>query len=484
MSDTTTAIREALKTFPLDASTSVSDPPRPGDIYAPPRHSSALDPNRTLVVGNRGAGKTFWSAAYLHPDTRALMADAYPSLHLASIVEVSPGFTGEEGGTAPSPRRLAAMLSQGIDAKDIWRAVILSGTLRAVGIAVVSNLEELASKMSDVEHSENMFRKVNEQLRESAGQVVIVFDGLDRLASDWQAVRLLLGSLMQVLLEIRPYRWLKPKVFLRPDQYEDDQVFGFVDASKLKADAVRLDWKAVDLYGLLFTLLARSKAYPAFNELAKLASAAIPDGFANRPIVLPEALRRDPPTQERVFERLAGPYMGADPRRGRTYTWMPNHLADAKSEVSPRSFLNALRTAADQTSFRARTPIDATSIRAGVRSASKVRLEQLSESYRWAGMALEPLSDLKVPCQANEFIDRWIKADTAPTIMRAAEHGRYLGPVEFEGKDYPLEVLLLQALIRLGVVQSRPDGRINMPDIYRVAAQLLRKGGLTPQEPL
>ena len=426
MSETTAAIREALKTFPLDASTSVSDPPRPGDIYAPPRHSSALDPSRTLVVGNRGAGKTFWSAAYLHPDTRSLMAEAYPSLNLASIVEVAPGFTGEEGGAAPSPRRLAKMLSQGIDAKDIWRAVILNGTLRAVGITAANTLEGLVSMMGDVERSEAMFRQNNELLRGSGGQIVIVFDGLDRLASDWQAVRLLLGSLMQVLLEIRPYRWLKPKVFLRPDQYEDDQVFGFVDASKLKADAVRLDWKAVDLYGLLFTLLARSTAYPAFNELARLGNPEIPRGLANRPVVLPEALRRDPQTQERVFEKMAGPYMGADPRRGRTYTWMPTHLADAKNEVSPRSFLNALRTAADQTSFRARTPIDAASIRAGVRSASRVRLEQLSESYRWAGMALEPLADLKVPCEAREFIDRWTMAETAPTIMRAAEHGRYL----------------------------------------------------------
>jgi len=53
--------------------------------------------------------------------------------------------------------------------------------------------------------------------------------------------------------------------------------------------------------------------------------------------------RLDEAAQERVMARLAGKYMGANPRKGATYKWIPNHLADALRLVSPRSFLVALR---------------------------------------------------------------------------------------------------------------------------------------------
>ena len=44
--------------------------------------------------------------------------------------------------------------------------------------------------------------------------------------------------------------------------------------------------------------------------------------------------------------------MGTNRRRGKTYTWLPNHLADAKGQVSPRSFLIAVREAQRETLTR------------------------------------------------------------------------------------------------------------------------------------
>ena len=40
---------------------------------------------------------------------------------------------------------------------------------------------------------------------------------------------------------------------------------------------------------------------------------------------------------------------------------------------------------------------------------------------------------------------------------------------------------LIESMRRIGVVEKRPDGRINMPDIFRVAARNLKMGGVPPR---
>src|SRR5208282_3391342 len=85
---------------------------------------------------------------------------------------------------------------------------------------------------------------------------------------------------------------------------------------------------------------------------------------------LAETLSSDAKLQEELFYRIAGEFMGAGAKRGRTYTWIVDHLADAFGETSPRSFITAIQRAAD---FRPRpreTVIDHAGIRAGVQDAS------------------------------------------------------------------------------------------------------------------
>ena len=62
--------------------------------------------------------------------------------------------------------------------------------------------------------------------------------------------------------------------------------------------------------------------------------------------------------------------------------------------------------------------------------------------------------------------------------MVDAEAKRYLPP--FPPKDEPNEADLYSALERIGVMERRNDGRIDMPDLFRVAAKLLKKGGTAP----
>lgn len=53
-------IRMALRAILWYAAHDSAETPRPSDLYLPPRHEHALNPNIPFVVADRGAGKSFF----------------------------------------------------------------------------------------------------------------------------------------------------------------------------------------------------------------------------------------------------------------------------------------------------------------------------------------------------------------------------------------------------------------------------------------
>ncbi len=66
-------------------------------------------------------------------------------------------------------------------------------------------------------------------------------------------------GLLQVLLEFRSYKRIRPKAFLRADQLEDSSVAAFPDSSKVLSQKVELSWPRNELYGLLWQHLANGR---------------------------------------------------------------------------------------------------------------------------------------------------------------------------------------------------------------------------------
>jgi hypothetical protein len=63
-------IREGLKGIQPAPAHQANTPPKINEIYAPSGHEAALDPDRPIVVGGRGVGKSFWAGSLLNADTR------------------------------------------------------------------------------------------------------------------------------------------------------------------------------------------------------------------------------------------------------------------------------------------------------------------------------------------------------------------------------------------------------------------------------
>ncbi len=449
-------------------------PPDPEEIYAPETHSSALDPRRSLVVGNRGVGKSFWSSVLADNATRQHVAPFYPRLKLENL-QVVLGFhegAGQVDGAAPSPALLRDLLEKGYDPEDVWRAVLLRSLRFSNGERLSEGLSETTDSIkNDIENFESELREADRRIAESNGIFLLLFDALDRLGRDWDAIRKLTVGLLRMALDVRAFRSIKLKIFMRSDQANDDTLFRFADASKLRAEKVYLVWRRRDLYGLLFQKLwGNSQSCSAFC------------GLLNRPRLrqFPVELKNDEDKQASVFYDIAGEFMGADRRRGRTYSWVHDHLADAFGETSPRSFLIALQRASMHDPQPSSAAIDYLGIRYGVQEASDVRLSELKEDYLWIVDAINALEGLEVPCTPNVFVERWKERNTIQKMKSINS----LGPVELEDETLHPERTLLASLKNIGVIEFRAEDRINMPDIFRVAAKIKRRGGVRPPSPI
>lgn len=477
-------LRNGVLAIDPAASHRATQPPTPSEIYTPSHHIAALDPDNSLVVGIRGVGKSFWAGALGDKSARAVAVAAYPKLELGKY-DVAYGFTGFEGGDPPSPETLQQYASNLDAAKLLWRMVVLRSFARQAKIQMPKTYREMLDSFSDSERREEVMREAEAIFQKSQRRFLLVFDALDTLSSDWNKLRLLSKALLEVTYAMRSYRSLRLKLFLRPEQLDDPAV-GFTDLSKLKAGKIDLSWDNVDLYGLFFTRLANeSVSKSAFIRIARQQQVVL---TKSDNISLPPQLTRNSNTQEKVFNQLAGRYMGADHRKGKTFTWLTAHLADGFGVVTPRSFLKALREAAGKSEDVEDRVLTIEGIKEGLRAASRMRVDQIKEEYHWIELALAPLSGLRVPCGEAEILERWRVWKAADSIETDAAEKGYLAPSEMplSKNSGPIatqlrEKGLLDTLLKVGVLQQRIDQRINMPDIFRIGAALIGRGRVAPE---
>jgi hypothetical protein len=269
------------------------------------------------------------------------------------------------------------------------------------------------------------------------------------------------------VLELRAYRTLRAKVFARPDMLLSPEVKNFSDASKVLASGVSLEWRNVDLYGLLYQYLGNADdqdAAAAFRQIARKHDPST-SVITEPSWLVPALLRNDDVRQQSVFEAIAGPYMGTNKRKGLTYTWVPNHLTDARESVSPRSFLAAIRRAAEETS-KHEFALHWSGLQDGVRHASTIRADEIQEDLPWAHKAMQLLEDLTVPCMRSKVYAAWQKGNLfSQQVLRGL-------PSDREGA--------LEELRQMGIFKVLSDDRINIPDVYRLGFGLRRKGGFAP----
>lgn len=447
--------------------------------YLPATHAKSLRPDNMLVVGIRGAGKSFWWSALQNQQHRAMFG---ASIGLQNDAMVSIGF-----GETPNPDHypgkdtLAALLKDA-DARILWKTIVfkeIAGSRKPQSDFM--GLERWKDRVAWVQQNPDIVERdlyqLDKSLEETGIYHLVLFDALDRTADDWKTMNQLVRGLLQTVLDFRSYRFIRLKVFARPDQIEDTEVGTFPDASKILSQKTELYWPRNELYALLWQYLSNAENGGIFREGVK--KLVYVDWEQKKDVwVVPDPLRNDESDQRKLFHAMTGPWMGRDRRRGFPYTWLPNHLGDTRNQVSPRSFLAAVRHAAlNRVRPEQQYALHYESIKAGVQQASKIRVKEMQEDYPWVQEMLSTLSALSVPCSIEEVIRIWqrkkiiekLSDKIASTVVR-------LPPAHVsEGPDGVLE-----DLANLGLIERLSGDRINIPDVYRVGYGIGRRGGVKP----
>lgn len=460
-----------LLTVSLDSATdSDTTPPNTRTLYTPFLHRQALDPNVTIVLGGRGVGKTVWFQALQDPALRQLAVHRY-QLPILDKVDASPAFGTSIRREYPSQRRLQSLITR-FSAEDIWTAVALHG-FGAASVAAISDWEERVRWVDENPGSvEDTLLQIDEEAG-AAGRVrLLLFDAMDRLNSDRGIADELTNGAMRLALTLRTStRNLRAKIFIREDMFESAGS-NFPDASKLTNNKVDLRWDPESLYSLLFHQMVSSDSELAV-EFATEADWA--PGKAGARLELEHALGL-----------IASEHMGTNHRKGLTYTWIPNHLADGRGQVSPRSFLSALNEANMQSraAHSAHTKaLHWDAIRSGVQKASTIRVLEVGEDTPWVTSALQPLRGQQVPIELDQVISLWEEADLN-VVLEKQSHATAELPANDETASVPTGptstsyAALIDNLKDFGMFTTRADGRLDLPDVYRIAFGVGRRGGV------
>ena len=479
------AARDALAKLP--GGTIRSAPPTPEHVYLPRSHLKAMEPDRVVVTGMPGAGKTFWWNALRDGDIRRLIGQADERPPLDEHTEVRAGFGVRPAADEyPDQDTLRGLMNSHFEPKAVWRAI------QAWHIAREERpphpLRQQDSWGMRVKYAadhpeaiERLFQARDAELDSKGVYFLIVFDGLDRCTGDWTEAFRAIRGLLQTAGEMRSYRKLRAKVFLRSDQADDDgRIADSPDAWKALATKIDLSWPPHELYGLLWSCLANGPRGDVFRSFFWDGDWPSVMNGQRRMFLVPRRPIIDAEHQEKKFHGLAGRRMGRTPSYGIPYTWIRNRLSDAEGRVSPHSFLAALRAAAEHTADRRpehSKALHPDGIRRGVHEASKLRVEEMEEGYPWMRPVMRSLAGMYVPCEFDEIAERWRSERVLDRLAEESERSeRRLPPRHLadgpEGVRRDLEFL--------GVFQPLYDGRVYLPDVFRMGYGLGRRGGVKP----
>ena len=458
----------------LPAGTSHGEPVQPQEVYLPRSHLKALDPDALLVTGMRGAGKTFWWSALQDGEVRRLVAQSERTV-LSENTIVRVGFGVRSAPVYPGVEALRSLRASRAP-RDIWRTVLAWQLAKGMQHPL-ANLSSWSARAdfvaSNAEEIDQFLQDRDDELRWQGVMFLLLFDGLDRCAEDWAETNKMVAALLQVALEVRAYAQLRIKVFLRSDHAAHQAIAAFPDASKVMSSKVELTWPSRELYGLSWHHLANGYYGDIFRAYLgeNWPPVAMKDGTV---YPVPRALVLDEGVQRQRFHGLAGNRMGGRSWRARPYSWIPDHLADAHGRISARSFLTALREAALHTADEHpdhACSLHHESIAHGVRLAANVRKQEIQEDHPWIDEAMSALRGLSVPVSFDEFEERW----RDERVLARLGNGQLAPRHVANGADG-----VRRDLETLGVFQRLRDGRVHVPNVYRIGYGLGRHGGVQP----
>ncbi|MFE0774334.1 hypothetical protein [Streptomyces sp. NPDC058861] len=456
--------------------------------YTPSTHRAALYADSTVVRGAVGEGKTFWARALTDPQMRAVAARQYRMPRLERTEAVT-GFGARLDTSQPTPGELRTLTDRGVQPAALWTTVALASFGVPDLAALATWTERVDWLVRNPGATERSLTEIEASARTTDTVRLVLFDSLDQLHPERTVTEHLASGMLNVAVTLsRHTTRLRAKVFIRPDML-DGALNGVPRANRAfltGGPAADLSWSRTDylhrfdrtnLFGLLFHILGNhaSAEAAAFRAAWPIWQQATDGRF-----LVPVELGHDRQAQEEVFTTLVGRYMGTNARKGFTYNYLSCYLQDALGTITPRPFLTALAAALENTNRNHSEhdrPLYYKDLRHGTSCGARAR--ELHQALPWVRPALEPLAGQQLPVWEEDIFALWENTGLAERLQELARPATTNADRLQTGPRHPASYpLLLEELVDSGVLNRRTSGEIDMPEVYRTAFGLGRRGGV------
>lgn len=462
-------------------------------FYPVPEHIRAFEPAVTLIVGDRGSGKSALFRTVFEKDRFDMVARLAPNVRLPQLAPAYARWLPAHpvGSEFPDARGLRGFREyRPLDpqrAVDFWFAYLVRMIARDVlpdyPRAVIPNVMQVVAPIikapaaaPEAVYSElvragvaplTALDALDRHLRESNAWLFIGYDELDTLGGfdietmSW-AIRGLIGFWATYH---RRWERLRAKIFIRPDLFRHHADLGGADLLKLTANRVELRWNDRNLLAMLIKRIVNTDERLREYCTARMAFQNVePLGW------LP--LISDAEDARPLIERMIGIHMGANVKKGLSFRWILDRVRDSHGNATPRALIMLLQKAAENERDvpRQNPPqlLHPTALRLALEDVSRSHVTQaVSSEWPWLHGVKERLNGQGVPWERKRLEDLlsedWSRDwGNLPGLRPPAADARSL-------VDY---------LVELGVFRERPSGLIDVPDLFLFGLGLRRKGGV------
>jgi hypothetical protein len=248
--------------------------------------------------------------------------------------------------------------------------------------------------------AESMLASVDTWLYKNGGRALtLAYDGLDTgfgSAGDWEGRRdRFTEALVQVAGAARPARKVFFKLFLREDMWA---AIKLQNQSHLAASKIELRWRPSDLWRMVLDTAMTSQTYAGVVR------------------TLEPGVQPPWSVSDETLVRLLEPLWGSTVERGKlakTINYVQKRTMDAAQRLFPRTVAQVLDVAIQEERKRGEPAPDRvirfTSLREGIRHASRQRVDDLVKEYVVLAPYLELLRGSPPTGTRKQFIDRMAK---------------------------------------------------------------------------
>ncbi|MGA2541948.1 MAG: hypothetical protein ABSG78_10390 [Verrucomicrobiota bacterium] len=452
-----------------------------------PEHVRAFAPDSTLVIGERGSGKSELFRAAVEFDLLQPISAFAPSVRLPPLekgkTQWIQGYPVGAGFPAPAglQRFIGGDKSKPGEVQNLWFAYLLRSLkphlaqqdtqaladLLAPQGAEISRIMEAFSKAEEA--AVLAIDRLDQTLLSEGRWIFIGYDELDTLGGyDWRVMGETISGLVSFWASyLRRWRRVRAKIFMRTDLFRRNTAGPSADLPKLAANRADLYWSDKNLYAMLVKRIANtSEQLLQYCQSANISFKEPHPKFGGVPNI--ERAEAAQP----LVNRMIGQYMGANQNKGLTFNWLLDHIRDGQDKAYPRALVRLIEQAAMNELESPKAARDhllhPTSVRRAIDEVSKLQVKQaVSNEWPWLDGVKHRIQSESVPMSRRE-LENLLRRDWDKPWSQVQD----VRPPADDARN------LVNYLVELGIMRERGGDRLDAPDLYQSGLGLTRKGGV------